>query len=133
MTVSLDHVTGVPAVRSMVEQHSVVDPYDEPHTVIGLRVIVSRDHLAAAVDMGVHRHYGAYMPKGADELTVEEVRYFAESFLMSESVLDMQQAAEAMAQLALEDFHEDVTREHIRACYRAADRAFPKTVSGIEK
>ncbi|MGQ4343694.1 hypothetical protein [Streptomyces sp. SAS_275] len=132
MTVSLDHATGVPAVRSMVEQHSVVDPYDEPHTVIGLRVIVSRDHLAAAVDMGVHRHYGPGY-RSADELTVEEVRYFAESFLMSESVLELQQAAEAMAQLALEDFHEDVTREHIQACYRAADRAFPKTVSGIEK
>ncbi|WP_406360308.1 hypothetical protein OID55_10875 [Streptomyces sp. NBC_00715] len=133
MTVSLDHATGVSAVRSMVEQHSVVDPYDEPHTVIGLRVIVSRDHLAAAVDMGVHQHYGTYMPRGADDLTVEEIRYFAESFLMSEDVLGLQQAAEAMAQLALEDFHEDVTREHIQACYRAVDRAFPKTVSGLEK
>lgn len=125
MTVSLEHLTDVPAVHGMTEQHSLVDPYDEPHTIIGIRVVVSRDHLAAAVDMGVHKYYGD--GRSADALTVEEIRYFAQAYVLSESALGLQQGAEAMAQLVLEDFHEEETREQIRAAYRAVDRAYPKT------
>ena len=126
MTVSLEHLTDVPAVRGMKEQHTMVDPYEEPHAVVGLRVVVSRDHIAAAVDMGVHKFYGD--GRTADDLTVAEIRYFVECYVLSESALGLQQGAEAMAQLLVEDFHEDVTREQIRACYRAADRAYPKAL-----
>jgi len=119
----LEQLIDVPAV-SAPGQHCLVDPYDEPHAVIGIRAVVSRDHVAAAVDMGVHKHYGD--GRSADALTVDEIRYFTAAFVLSEGALGMQQAAEAMAQLAVEDFHEDETRAHIQACYRAADRAYPR-------
>ena len=71
-------VVGVPA-----EVVAVGVPADVVHPgpvvmgryVVGLRVVVSRDHLAAAVDMGVHKYYGN--GRHPDQLTVEEVRYFA--------------------------------------------------------
>ncbi len=126
MTISLEHLTDVPATRGMTEQHSIVDPYDEPHAVVGLRVVVSRDHLAAAVDMGVHKYYRSG-ERHPDDLTVEEVRYFAECYLLSESALDLQQGAEAMAQMAEPDFYDRETHALVMAMYRAVDRAYPKT------
>ncbi|MEV6859318.1 hypothetical protein AB0M89_36785 [Streptomyces microflavus] len=122
-TLPLERLIDVPAV-SAPGQHCLVDPYDEPYAVIGLRVVVSRDHVAAAVDMGVHKYYGD--GRSADSLTVDEIRYHTAALVLSEDALGLQRAGEAMAQLAVEDFHEEVTREHIRACYRAADRAYPK-------
>ena len=123
MTVSLEHLTDLPAVRGMTEQHSVVDPYDEPHAILGIRVVVSRDHLAAAVDMGLNRHYGD--GRHPDALTVAEIRYFAEAYLLSESALDLQQGAEAMAQMAEPDFYDRNTHALVLAMYRAVDRAYP--------
>ncbi|MFD4551684.1 hypothetical protein [Streptomyces sp. NPDC058466] len=126
MTISLEHLTDAPAVRSVVEQHSLVDPYDEPHAVIGIRVVVSRDHLAAAVDMGVHKYYGD--GRHPDALTVAEVRYFAESYVLTMSALELQQGAEAMAQMAEPDFYDRDTHALVLAAYRAVDRAYPKAV-----
>lgn len=123
MTVSLEHLTDVPAVRGMTEQHSLVDPYDEPHAVIGLRIVVTRDHLAAGVEMGVNGD--SWHP---DELTVAQVRYFAESFIVTESALEIQRGAEAMAQMAEPDFYDRAVHEHVMACYRAVDRAYPKAL-----
>lgn len=123
MTISLERPVRL-APCSMLDQHTLVDPYDEPHTKIRIDVVLSRDHLAAAVDMGVHKFYGD--GRTGDDLTVEEVRYFAAAFVLSEGALGAQQGAEAMAELLVEDFHEDVTRNQILACYRAVDRAFPK-------
>lgn len=128
MTISLEHLTDVPSTRGTTEQHSIVDPYDEPHAVVGLRVVVSRDHLAAAVDMGVHKHY-APGERHPDDLTVAEVRYFAECYLLSESALDLQQGAEAMAQMAEPDFYDRPTHALVMAMYRAVDRAYPKTAT----
>ena len=121
MTVSLEHLSDVPAVRGMIEQHCLVDPYDEPHAVLGLRVVVSRDHLAAAVDMGLNRHYGD--GRHPDALTVAEVRYFAECYVLSESSLEFQRGGEAMAQMAEPDFYDRPTHELVMAIYRAVDRA----------
>ena len=123
MTISLEHLTNVPAVRGMTEQHSLVDPYDEPHAVLGIRVVVSRDHLAAAVDMGLNRYYGD--GRHPDALTVAEIRYFAEAFVLSESALALQQGAAAMAQMAEPAFYDRPTHELVMAMYRAVDRAFP--------
>lgn len=124
MTISLERPVSFGPSAYMREPHSVVDPYDEPHAKIRIDVIVSRDHLAAAVDMGVHKHYGD--GRTGDDLTVEEVRYFAQAYVLSEGALGLQQGAEAMAELLEEDFHEEVTRNQILACYRAVDRTFPK-------
>lgn len=121
--VELERLIDVPAV-SAPGQHCLVDPYDEPHAVLAIRCVVSRDHVAAAVDMAIGQHYGD--GRSPDSLTVDEIRWLTAAFVLSESALGMQQGAEAMAALAVETFHEEVTREHIRACYRAADRAYPK-------
>lgn len=121
--VELEQLIDVPAV-SAPGQHCLVDPYDEPHAVIAIRAVVSRDHVAAAVDMAIGAHYGD--GRNADRLTVDEIRYHTAAFVLSESALGLQRAAEAMAQLAVEDFHEPETRAHIQACYRAADRAYPR-------
>lgn len=123
MTISLERPVR-PAPRSMLAQHTLVDPYDEPHAKIRIDVVVSRDQLAAAVDMGVHKFYGD--GRTGDDLTVEEVRYFAEAYVLSESALGLQQGAEAMAELLVEDFHGELTRAQILAAYRAVDRAYPK-------
>lgn len=127
MTVSLEHLTDVPAVRGMTEQHSLVDPYDDPHAVIGLRVVVTRDLLAAAVDMGTNKYYRSG-ERHPDSLTVAEVRYFAEAYILSESALDLQQGAEAMAAMAEPDFYDRNTHALVLAAYRAVDRAYPKLV-----
>lgn len=124
MTVQLEHLTDVPATRGTTEQHSLVDPYDKPHAVVGLRVVVSRDLLAAAVDMGVHKYYSPG-ERHPDDLTVEEVRYFAECFVLSESALDLQQGAEAMTEMAAPDFYDRPTHALVMAMYRAVDRAYP--------
>lgn len=130
MTVSLEHLTDVPAVRGMTEQHSIVDPYDEPHAVLGIRVVVSRDHLAAAVDMGVHKYHSPG-ERHPDDLTVAEVRYFAESYVLTESALELQTGAEAMAQMAEPDFYDRETHALVVAMYRAVDRAYPKLGGGV--
>lgn len=119
----LEELIDVPAV-SAPGQHSVVDPYDEPHAVLGIRVVVTRDHIAAAVDMGVHKFH-APGERHPDKLTVDEVRYFAEAYVLSESALEMQRGAEAMAQMAEPDFYDRPTHELVVAMYRAVDRAYP--------
>lgn len=124
MTISLEHLTDVPAVRGMTEQHSLVDPYDEPHAIVGLRVVVSRDHLAAAVEMGGHNMIGT--ERHPDEWTVAEIRYFAEFQIIEMSGLELQQGAEAMAQMAEPDFYDRATHALVLAVYRAVDRAYPK-------
>lgn len=125
MTISLERLIETPAVSGR-GQHSLVDPYDEPHAVIGIRVVVSRDHLAAAVDMGLNRYHGD--GRRADSLTVEEIRYFAEAYILSESALGLQQGAEAMAAMAAPDFYDRFAHESTMAAYRAVDRAFPRTL-----
>ncbi|MGW3408090.1 hypothetical protein [Streptomyces sp. NPDC000888] len=124
MTISLEHLSDVPAVRGMTEQHSLVDPYDEPHAIVGLRVVVSRDHLAAAVEMGGHNTIGT--ERHPDEWTVAEIRYFAEFQIIEMSGLELQQGAEAMAQMAEPDFYDRPTHALVLAVYRAVDRAYPK-------
>lgn len=126
MAISLEHLTDVPAVCGTTEQHTMVDPYDEPHAIVGIRVVVTRDHLAAAVDMGVHKYYGD--GRNPDDLTVAEIRYFAECYVLSESALEFQKGAEAMAQMAEPDFYDRPTHELVMAMYRAVDRAYPKAV-----
>ncbi|MDV9170924.1 hypothetical protein R6V09_12360 [Streptomyces sp. W16] len=129
MTVSferLERLTDVPAVRGMTEQHSLVDPYDDAHTIVGLRVVVSRDQLAAAVEMGGHSTLGT--ERHPDEWTIAEIRYFAEFQIIEMSGLELQRGAEAMAQMAEPDFYCRPTHEIVLAVYRAVDRAYPKAV-----
>jgi len=130
MTVSLkrlERLTDVPAVRGMTEQHSLVDPYDEPHAVVGLRVVVSRDHLAAAVETGGHSIAGT--GRHPDEWTIAEIRYFAEFQIIEMSGLEIQRGAEGMAQMAEPGFHDRTLHALALAVYRAVDRAYPKAVT----
>ncbi|MFJ2741859.1 hypothetical protein ACIO3O_19600 [Streptomyces sp. NPDC087440] len=122
MTVSVERPLVV--AGTAVQQHSMVDPYDEPHTTVALRVTVSRDHLAAAVEMGGSNYYGTR--PDPDRWTVAEIRYFAEFQFLAMGLLELQQGAEAVAEMAAPDFHEPDTRAYILAVYRAVDRAYPK-------
>jgi hypothetical protein len=124
MTVSLERPVLPTAARSMVEQHSLVDPYDEPHSVLGIRVVVSRDHLAAAVDMGGSRYYNG--DRHPDTWTVDEIRWFAEFNVIHMDALELQRGAEAMAQMAEPDFYDQETHALVLGIYRAVDRAYPK-------
>lgn len=119
MTVSMER-----PVRSMLEQHSLVDPYDEAHAKVRIDVVVSRDQLAAAVEMGGHNYYGGYMQP--DAWTVEEIRYFAEFNILHMSGLELQQGAEAMAELSDPSYYDRETHAQVLAVYRAVDRAYPK-------
>ncbi|WP_406127531.1 hypothetical protein [Streptomyces sp. NBC_00989] len=127
MTVTLERLTDVKSVRGMTEQHNLVDPYGDPHTIIGIRAIVSRDHLAAAVELGGHAHYGR--ERHPDEWTVAEIRYFAEFNILSMGILELQQSSEGMAEMAAPDFYDRDTHAFVLAIYRAVDRAYPKAVS----
>ncbi|MEU6101165.1 hypothetical protein [Streptomyces flaveolus] len=121
MTISLER----PAVSDR-GQHSLVDPYDEPHTVLALRVVVSRDHLAAALEDAATGHHGALTDP--DAWPVDHIRYLVEHRLLAMSALELQQGAEAMAQMAEPDHYDLSVQWYIHGVYRAVDRAYPKTV-----
>jgi hypothetical protein len=123
----LEQLINVPAV-SAPGQQNLVDPYDEPHAVLGIRVVVSRDHLAAAVELAGHNMYGD--KRHPDEWTVDEIRYFAEFNVIHMNALELQQGAEAMAQMAEPDFYDRATHTLVLAVYRAVDRAYPKLAGG---
>ncbi|MET8947439.1 hypothetical protein ABZX30_28820 [Streptomyces sp. NPDC004542] len=124
MTISLERPAAGTADQHVKPYYDIVDPCDEPHAVLDLRVRVSRDLLAAAVeDAGTGYYDGEKHP---DEWTVEEVRAFAIMTIANASSLHLQQNAVLMAQMAEPDFYEPVTREYVLAIYRAVDRAFPK-------
>lgn len=123
MTISLER--SLLANRSMVEPYSLVDAYDEPHTVVSLRLLVTRDQLAAAVQLGAGDFYGG--ERHPDELTVDETRTLARMNLASMSSLELQQAAEAVAAMAESSRAMPEDRAIAQAVYRAVDRAFPKT------
>jgi hypothetical protein len=126
-TIPLERLIEVPASTGH-GQHSLVDPYDEPHAILGIRVIVSRDHLAAAVELAGHNMWGS--ERHPDEWTVDEVRYLAEFNLLHMSALELQQGAEGMAQMASPDFYDPEAHEVVLAVYRAVDRAYPKLGAG---
>jgi hypothetical protein len=107
MTISLE--------RAGVEPLSMVDAYDVPHAVVTVQVVVTRDQLAAAVQIGAGDFYGG--ERHPDELTVDEVR----------TLVRMQQAAEAVAAMAESSRAVPEDRAYARAAYRAVDRAFPST------
>lgn len=107
-----------------VEQHSMVDPYDEPHCTLSVRVVVSRDQLAAALEDAATNHFGAVTDP--DGWTVEQIRHFVEHRLIVMSALELQQAAEAMADTAGPDADDLSLQWYLHAIYRAVDRAFPK-------
>ncbi|NED31974.1 hypothetical protein [Streptomyces sp. SID8499] len=119
MTVSLER----PAVP-VDEMPDLVEPYDEPHAVVTLQVRVSRDQLAAAVEMSASHGWGITDP---DTLTVEQTRYFAVHNLVCMSALELEQGARAMAFLAGPDADDVSQQDYVRGIYRAVDRAFPKT------
>lgn len=122
MTVSMERplvVSDTPAVKA----HLLADPYDEPQTTLEIRAIVSRDQIAAAVDLSLHSYYGGEVHP--DKWTVAEIRYHAEFQILYGGARDLQQGAEAMADMAAPGFYCQPTHEHVLAVYRAVDRAYP--------
>lgn len=119
MTISLERpVLPADGVQDMVE------PYDERHTVVTVRLAVSRDQLAAAVEDAATKAYGIQDP---DALSVEEVRSLAAFSLAWMSALELEQGARSMALLAGPDADDLSVQWYIHGIYRAVDRAFPKT------
>lgn len=124
MTISLESLAATPATPSPVAQHSLVDPYDEAHCIIGLRVVVTRDQLAAALEDAATNYFGELTDP--DGWTVEQIRYFAEHRMLCMSALELQQGAEAMAHMAGPDAGDLSLQWYVHGVYRAVDRAFPK-------
>ncbi|MER7174597.1 hypothetical protein [Streptomyces mesophilus] len=112
-----------PVESPMHTQHLLADPYDKPLLTVKFRAVVSRDQLAAAVDLGLSTYNGG--DRHPDTWTVAEVRYHAESQILAGSGRELQEGAEAMAEMARPDFYDPWTRERVQAVYRAVDRAFP--------
>lgn len=117
MTISVER-PAVPAdgVQDMVE------PYDVRHAVVTVRMAVSRDQLAAAVEDAATKGYGI---KDPDALSVEEVRSLAAHSLAWMSALELEQGARAMAHMAGPDAGDVSLQWYVRGVYRAVDRAFP--------
>lgn len=118
MTISLERpalpVGGVQDVTSS----------QEPHAVVEVRMAVTRDQLAAAVEMGASQSYGTQDP---DTLTVEEIRELAAFNLACMGALELEQGARSMVFLAGPDADDLSVQWYIHGIYRAVDRAFPKT------
>jgi hypothetical protein len=119
MTISLER----PAVP-VGDVQDMVEPHDEQHTVVTVRLAVSRDQLAAAVEDAATKAYGIQDP---DALSVDEVRSLAAFSLAWMSALALEQGARAMAHMAGQDADDVSLQWYIHAVYRAVDRAFPKT------
>lgn len=124
MTASLEHPLVVPG-PTVVQRHSLVEPCDEPRTTLRMSIAVSRDQLAAALDMGLHAYYGNY-DRHPDQWTTAEIHYHASHQILCWSALDLQQAAESVAEMAEPDFYDREVHELVMAVYRAVDRAYPE-------
>lgn len=111
--------------RAAVEPLSMVDAYDVPHAVVTVQVVVTRDQLAAAVQLGAGDFYGG--ERHPDELTVDEVWTLVRMNLACMSALELQQAAEGVYMMAESSRAVPEDRAYARAAYRAVDRAFPST------
>lgn len=124
MTASLEHPLVVPGPTA-VQQHSLVDPRDEPRAALRTSIVVSRDQLAAALDAGLHAYYGNY-DRHPDQWTNAEIHYHASHQILCWSALDLQYAAESVAEMAESDFYDREVHELVVAVYRAVDRAYPE-------
>lgn len=120
MTISLER-PAVPAgdVQDMVE------PYDEPHTVVTLQLAVSRHQLAAALEDAAVGFQGELT--NPDEWPVEQIRDWVSFNLAHMSALQLEQGAQSMAEMAAPDYYDTSLQWYIHGIYRAVDRAFPKT------
>ncbi|MER5259733.1 hypothetical protein [Streptomyces sp. NPDC002855] len=127
MTVSIERplVVSDPAT---VKQHLLADPYDEPQITLEFRATVSRDQIAAAVDLSLHRYYAG--ERHPDQWTVEEVRYHAEFQILYGSATELQEGAEGMAAMVEPDFYDQWAHARSVAVYRAVDRAYPELKGG---
>lgn len=123
MTISLERP--VSPQQQVTPHYSVVDPYERPHAVVEVRIEVTRDQLAAALESGATGYYGGAV--NADALPVEEVRAFVQMNLATMSSLELQRDAEMLAEMAAEGFYDAAARDYVRAIYRAVDRTFPGT------
>jgi hypothetical protein len=124
MTISLERPAVDTADKHVQPYYDMVDPHDEPHAVLDIRVRVSRDVLAAAVDDAGTGYYAG--EKHPDEWTDAEVRAFAAMAISNSHLLSLQQDAVLMAQMAGPGFYDRDTHAYVLAVYRAVDRAFPK-------
>lgn len=121
MTISLERP--VTPQAQTTPHYSVVDPYEQPHAVVEVRIEVTRDPLAAALEMGATGYYGRLSQP--DDWPVEEIRAFVQMNLVTMSSLELQQGAESMAFMAGPATDDLSTQWYIQGVYRAVDRAFP--------
>ncbi|TGB09788.1 hypothetical protein [Streptomyces sp. MZ04] len=103
----------------------VAEPCDGPHATLTMQAVVSRDQLAALVEMG-GSSFEAWS-RHPDEWPVELVRAFAESYMVSCDTLTIQMRAESIARLAEDGDPSDPSVQPLmQAVYRAVDRAYPQ-------
>lgn len=120
MTASMKQ-SGAPAALPPSATTTMVDAYDEPHVTLTLRVTVTRDQLAGALDFAA-----AGSKQSPDSWTTEQIRNWTESSIALMDCLELQQAGEGMAALAFGPIDGDASLvEPARAVYRAVDRAYP--------
>lgn len=119
---------GMSALKYLDRPVVVVDGNDSPHAVITTRAVLSRDQLAALVEMG-GSSFEAWS-RHPDEWSAELVRAFAESYLVSCDTLTIQCRAESIAELAEHgDPRDPAVQPLMQAVYRAVDRAYPEVTA----
>jgi len=123
MTIPLKQ-SGAPAALPPAATTTMVDAYDEPHVTLTLRVTVTRDQLAGALDFATTTARGE--EGHPDTWTVEQIRNWTEGSIALMDCLELQQSGEAMATLAAGPVDGDGSlMELVQALYRAIDRAYP--------
>jgi hypothetical protein len=118
MTISLER----PALPADVVD--MVEPGDERHTVVTVRLAVSRHHLAAAVEDAFVNEHGGIVPD-TDGWAVEDIRRWAAFSLACMSALELEQGALAMERMAGPEADDVSLQWWVHGIYRAVDRAFP--------
>ncbi|MFJ7207489.1 hypothetical protein ACIQWR_28610 [Streptomyces sp. NPDC098789] len=94
------------------------DPGEDVHAVITLQVAMTRDMLAAALDLAAGN-----CEESPDSWSVEFIRESIELQMTYENFLHLERSAQGYAEWGDID---DSIKPFIQAAYRAVDRAYPK-------
>lgn len=117
------------AIPPSTVQH-LEDAWAEGHrAVVTLRVALSRDHLAAALDLSTEGN--EVRERDMDNWSVQFIREQTEMNVHLASAMELDEGAEAMRELLDPNGPDTSSLPLTEAVYRAIDRAYPEVASTV--
>lgn len=102
-----------------------LEPGAQPHSVITLRVAVTRDTLAAVLDMAVHQNVGVEVKEDLDAWPVEDIHATVQMLLSVDGHWEYEKGAHAMYE-SLHGLDDGSMVDYAQEIYRTVDRAYPE-------